>query len=141
VTERFLKASPPEPADRALAEAYVDGLLDGSGTPFDRATTWVGVAGTVTTLAAAYLELPSYDRSKVHGARIPVARLPGLVDWLAGMTVEEIKAIPSMHPGRADVITAGALVLSRVGRRIPAEELVVSESDILDGIALDLLRR
>ncbi len=140
VTERFLRGSPPDPAGRVDAEAYVDRLLAGSGVDFASVGTWIGVAGTVTTLAAAFLGLERYDRAKVHGARLPTEQLPGLLDWLAGMTVEEIRAIPSMHPGRADVITGGALVVTRVARLVGADTLTVSESDILDGIALALLR-
>ncbi len=140
ITERFLKTNPTPPEARAAAEAYVDQLLDDSGVDLARATTWIGVAGTMTTLAGVFLGLDSYDRTKVHGAVLSVAGLTGLLDQLAAMTVAEIKSIPSMHPGRADVITGGALVASRVARRVSVEHLTISESDILDGIALELLR-
>ena len=141
VTERFLRSNPTPPTARADAEQFVDSLLEASGLELGSVRTWVGVAGTVTTLAAAYLQLPRYDRAAVHGSKIPVERLTGLVDWLAAMTVEEITQIPSMHPGRADVITGGALVAARVGLHVGVTEMVISESDILDGIALELLRR
>ena len=86
-----------------------------------------------------YLELEQYDRERVHGATIPLPAIAELLHRLAGMTVEEIRALPSMHPGRADVITGGALVESRVAARLNVENLIVSESDILDGIALQLI--
>ncbi len=143
LTERFLRTNPTPRPHRAEAEAYVDGLLDQMlterGIDLARAETWIGVAGTMTTLAGVYLGLASYDRSRVHGAVLAVAGLDGLLDQLAAMTVDQITAIPSMHPGRADVITGGALVASRVARRVSVSELVISESDILDGIAMELL--
>jgi exopolyphosphatase/guanosine-5'-triphosphate,3'-diphosphate pyrophosphatase len=139
VTERFLKASPPAPSDRAAAAAYVDDLLDSSAVDFGSVGTWIGVAGTATTLAGVYLELPEYDRERVHGSLIPAPDLAALLDRLSTMTVEEIRSLPSMHPGRADVITGGALIASRVALRTPVPGMIVSESDILDGIALELL--
>ena len=103
--------------------------------------TWIGVAGTATTLAGVYLELEQYDRERVHGASIPMPAIAELLQRLAGLTVDEIRALPSMHPGRADVITGGALVATRIAARLQVEDLIVSESDILDGIALQLLDR
>jgi exopolyphosphatase/guanosine-5'-triphosphate,3'-diphosphate pyrophosphatase len=141
MTERFLKKSPPDPDGRDRAAAYVDEQLDSSGVPFDQIGSWIGVAGTATTLAGVHLELPEYDREKVHGSAIPRAGIDALLDRLSRLTVKEIKALPSMHPGRADVITGGALIVSRVAARTPVPELIISESDILDGIALELLAR
>ncbi len=139
LTERFLKANPTPPQGRADAEAYVDALLDDCGVDLARAQTWIGVAGTMTTLAGVYLGLETYDRLRVHGAMLSVPGITVLLDQLASLTVAQIKAIPSMHPGRADVITGGALVASRVAQRVSVSELVISESDILDGIALHLV--
>ena len=141
VTERFLKQNPVADDDLERATTYVDELLAGSGVDFDSIGTWIGVAGTATTLAGVYLELERYDRERVHGARIPVPAIAELLNRLAGLTVEEIRALPSMHPGRADVITGGALVETRVAQRLHVGELIVSESDILDGIALQLIDR
>lgn len=141
VTERFLKVNPPDPADVAQAAAYVDGLLDTTGVDFSSIGTWIGVAGTATTLAGVHLQLEAYDRARVHGTTIPQPALADLLTLLTRMTVEQIRALPSMHPGRADVVTAGTLIASRVGARLPVAGLLVSESDILDGIALELLRR
>ena len=101
--------------------------------------TWIGVAGTVTTLAGVYLELDHYDRERVHGSVIPLPAVDVLLHRLAKMTVAEIRALPSMHPGRADVITGGTLIEARVAARLNVQDLIVSESDILDGIALQLI--
>jgi exopolyphosphatase / guanosine-5'-triphosphate,3'-diphosphate pyrophosphatase len=139
VTERFLKQNPVADDDLARAIEYVDDLLAGSGVEFVSIGTWIGVGGTATTLAGVYLELDHYDREQVHGAVIPLPAVQELLQRLARMTVEEIKALPSMHPGRADVITGGALVEARISARLNVPELIVSESDILDGIALQLI--
>jgi len=141
VTERFLKRNPVADDDLERAIAYVDDLLADSGVDFASIGTWIGVAGTVTTLAGVYLELEHYDRERVHGAVIPLPALQDLLHRLAGLTVEQIRALPSMHPGRADVITGGALVGARVAACLSVPDLIVSESDILDGIALAILDR
>jgi exopolyphosphatase / guanosine-5'-triphosphate,3'-diphosphate pyrophosphatase len=141
VTERFLKQNPVADVDLVRATAYVDELLAGSGVDFGSIGTWIGVAGTVTTLAGVYLGLEQYDRKRVHGAVIPLPAVDELLHQLAEMTVDEIRALPSMHPGRADVITGGALVEARIAARLNVEDLIVSESDILDGIALQLIDR
>jgi exopolyphosphatase / guanosine-5'-triphosphate,3'-diphosphate pyrophosphatase len=141
VTERFLKQNPVADDDLERAIAYVDDLLADSGVDFASIGTWIGVAGTVTTLAGVYLELDHYDRERVHGAVIPLPALQDLLHRLAGLTVEQIRALPSMHPGRADVITGGALVEARVAARLSVPDLIVSESDILDGIAFGILDR
>jgi len=140
LTERFLGAGPPTPAALDAAREHVDGLLDTSGVDFDAVGTWVGVAGTATTLAGVHLQLEAYDRERVHGSTISLPKLEELAFLLSRMTVEQIKALPSMHPGRADVVTAGALIATRVAARLHVDDLLVSESDILDGIALQLLR-
>jgi exopolyphosphatase / guanosine-5'-triphosphate,3'-diphosphate pyrophosphatase len=141
VTERFLKQNPVADDDLERAIAYVDDMLAVSGVDFASIGTWIGVAGTVTTLAGVYLELEHYDRERVHGAVIPLPELQNLLHRLAGLTVEQIRALPSMHPGRADVITGGALVEARVAARLSVPDLIVSESDILDGIAFGILDR
>jgi exopolyphosphatase/guanosine-5'-triphosphate,3'-diphosphate pyrophosphatase len=141
VTERFLKQNPVADVDLARAAAYVDELLADSGVDFGSIGTWIGVAGTVTTLAGVYLGLEHYDRERVHGAVIPLPSVEELLHQLAAMTVDQIRALPSMHPGRADVITGGALVETRIAARLDVANLIVSESDILDGIALQLINR
>jgi len=139
ITERFFQQNPVAADDLERAATRVDSLLAGSGVDFASVASWIGVAGTATTLAGIYLELERYDRERVHGARIPTPAIAELLQRLAGLTVDEIRAIPSMHPGRADVITGGALIATRIAARLEVEDLIVSESDILDGIALQLL--
>jgi exopolyphosphatase/guanosine-5'-triphosphate,3'-diphosphate pyrophosphatase len=150
LTERFLrpalgpegKASigAPRPEDLAAAADHVDAALAGSGIELSSVGSWIGVAGTVTTMAALHLGLPDYDRDKVHGSTIGKAAVAELLERLSRLTVDEIRAMAAMHPQRADVITAGTLIAARVARLVSAPELVVSESDILDGVALELLR-
>jgi exopolyphosphatase/guanosine-5'-triphosphate,3'-diphosphate pyrophosphatase len=139
ITERFFQQNPVAADDLERAATYVDDLLAGSGVDFASVASWIGVAGTATTLAGVYLELERYDRERVHGARIPAPAIRDLLQRLAALTVQEIRALPSMHPGRADVITGGALVATRIAARLQVADLIVSESDILDGIALQLL--
>jgi len=139
LTERFLRTNPPPATSVAQAAAYVDDLLDDACLDFAAVSTWIGVAGTATTLAAVHLQLEQYDRERVHGTVIPVPALQALFDRLAGSTVEQIRALPSMHPGRADVVTAGTLIALRIAERLDVPGLLVSESDILDGTALELL--
>ncbi|WP_375423369.1 exopolyphosphatase [uncultured Friedmanniella sp.] len=151
LTERFLGAAPPAPGAVAAAAAHVDELLAHNGIDFGAVGTWVGVAGTATTLAGVHLGLEHYDRARVHGSLIPLTDLYALFDRLVASTVGEIRALPSMHPGRADVVTAGTLIAVRIADRLghegPGQQntgvdgLRVSESDILDGAALELLHR
>ncbi|GAB7007104.1 Ppx/GppA phosphatase family protein [Nocardioides sp. AN3] len=133
--ERHLRTDPPTMTEVAACVRDIDDHLDQSPVTPARAATVVGVAGTITTIAAGVLDLPAYDREAIDQARLAVDEVHALVDRLVAMTVNERLALPWMHPGRADVIAAGGLILSRVLRRAPVEHLVVSESDILDGIA------
>jgi exopolyphosphatase/guanosine-5'-triphosphate,3'-diphosphate pyrophosphatase len=141
LTERFLKRNPQAEDDLARAADYVDRMLDESGLDFGSVGAWIAVAGTATALAGVYLELQHYDRDRVHGSRIPLPDVGGLLRRLSGMTVDEIRSLPSMHPDRADVITGGTLVAARVAERLGVAHMLVSESDILDGIALAMLGR
>lgn len=138
VRERFLAGDPPATEQVNAASAYIDSLLDGSGVDFDSIATWIGVGGTATSLSALNQRLPAYDRTKVHGSSMSRVELHALTHDLLTSTVEQVKALPSMHPKRADVICAGALIAARIGARMPVD-LTISESDILDGIALGLL--
>ncbi|WP_415106848.1 exopolyphosphatase [Micropruina sp.] len=139
VRERFLAGDPPSADQIAEASAYIDSLLDGSGVPFADVVTWIGVGGTATSLSAVNQRLPEYDRTKVHASTITRDDLAALTQRLLAASVAEVRELPSMHPKRADVICAGALIADRVGRRVSVD-LTVSESDILDGIALGLLQ-
>ena len=133
--ERHLRSDPPTIAELTACVRDIDRALDQSPVSPERAATVVGVAGTVTQLAAGVLDLAAYDRDAIDQAELAVADVHALVDRLVAMTVEERRALPWMHPGRADVIAAGGLIVTQVLRRAGAERLIVSEADILDGIA------
>jgi exopolyphosphatase / guanosine-5'-triphosphate,3'-diphosphate pyrophosphatase len=141
MTERHLHTDPPTPAEIAAATADIDGALEQAAMSVDieKARTLVGLAGSVTTVAAIVLELPGYDAMRIHHARITAAQVRSVTSLLLAQTRAERAAIPSMHPGRVDVIGAGSLVLDRVMRRFGFPEVVVSEHDILDGIAWSLV--
>ncbi|MEV7806612.1 Ppx/GppA phosphatase family protein [Microbispora sp. NPDC088329] len=140
LTERHLRDDPPgaETVEAAVAdiEAAMD-RVEGS-VPVRTARTLVGLAGSVTTVAGIALGLPAYDRARIHHSRIPAERVHEVSARLLRMTHDERAAIPVMHPGRVDVIGAGALILDRIVRRYGFSEVVVSEHDILDGIAWSL---
>lgn len=133
--ERHLHSDPPTAVEIAVCVADIDAHLDACPVDPSRAATVVGVAGTVTQIAAVALDLASYSREAVDQVVLPAADVLATIDRLVAMTVSERRAIGSMHPGRADVIAAGALILGQVLRRSATPELVVSESDILDGVA------
>lgn len=135
LTERHLDGDPPRAEEVDAVRADVDLALDGCRVDPALAATVVGVAGTVTTVAAGVLGLAAYDRARVHGAVLEVADVRRTVDELVAMTVAQRKALGYMHPGRADVIGAGALILERILERVRVGTVTVSESDILDGIA------
>ncbi|MFC8364496.1 exopolyphosphatase [Streptomyces griseorubiginosus] len=142
MTERHLvvdgKVTDPPTAEQIAAmRADIEAALDlaEETVPLREARTLVGLAGSVTTVAAIALGLDEYDSARIHHARIGLDRVKGISDALLKATHEQRAAHPAMHPGRVDVIAAGALVLLSIMERIGAEEVVVSEHDILDGIA------
>ena len=138
LTERFLPSDPPPVAEVTAAMNHLDSELTPAVAGLEPVASVVGVAGTVTTVAAHALGLPSYDRDAIHGARLSVDELQSACLSLAQMSVADRRALPFMHPGRADVIGGGALVLDRVLELLPldSDSVVISEHDILDGIAL-----
>ncbi|MFJ8575792.1 Ppx/GppA phosphatase family protein [[Kitasatospora] papulosa] len=142
MTERHLVldgavVDPPTPDRIAAIRADVAAALDlvEETVPISSAATLVGLAGTVTTVAAMALGLEKYDSEAIHHSRVSVERVRELTERLLASNHEERAAIPAMHPGRVDVIASGALVLLAVMERAGAREVVVSEHDILDGIA------
>ncbi|WP_407552478.1 Ppx/GppA phosphatase family protein [Streptomyces sp. Pv4-95] len=142
MTERHLLrdgeiSDPPSPGDIAAMKTDIAAALDRAEetVPLREATTLVGLAGSVTTVAAIALGLDHYDSEAIHHARIPLAKVREITGDLLTSTHAERAASPVMHPGRVDVIAAGALVLLSIMERVGAEEVVVSEHDILDGIA------
>lgn len=146
MTERHLHDDPPTPAQVQAAAADIDGHLDRAEeqVPLAKAKTLVGVAGTITSLTAIMLGLPEYDSSRVHGTQFTVAQALAGCDAILTMPRGERAALPSLHPGRVDVIGAGALIWSRIIDRVVrtagVTHVVTSEHDILDGIALSLVR-
>ena len=139
LTERHLHDDPPSPAQVAALVADVDALLDDCRVPLAEARTVIGVAGTVTTVAAGVLRLPAYDRDAIHHAVLATADVEATVAELVGMETRARRELGYMHPGRADVIAAGALILRQLLRRTTPDTLLVSEHDILDGIAWSLV--
>ncbi len=137
LTERYLHGDPPSHDEIASAVTEIDAALATAGrsVPVAGARTLVGLAGSVTTLTAVALELTSYDRDRVHHARLSAERVHEVTTSLLGKTREERAADPVIHPGRVDVIAAGALILDRIMTRFGFIEMVASEHDILDGIA------
>ena len=142
MSERHLNSQPPTREQIALAKKDIDAAITDAGNtvPFTKASTLVAVAGTATTVAAAALNLPEYDRYSIHLSRIPAQTIHDVATMFQKMSRDEIAALGYMHPGRVDVITSGSLVLSRVMALTGATEMVASESDILDGIAWGLSR-
>jgi exopolyphosphatase/guanosine-5'-triphosphate,3'-diphosphate pyrophosphatase len=140
MTERHLHDDPPTAAQVAAARDEIEAAvrLAGETVPLADACTLVGLAGSVTTVAAMALDLPAYDRDRIHHARIPSADVHRVADRLLAMTRAERAVLPFMHPGRVDVIGAGALVLAVLLEHVPVDDVVVSEHDILDGIAWSL---
>ncbi|WP_030021610.1 Ppx/GppA phosphatase family protein [Streptomyces monomycini] len=128
---------PPGDEQISAVRADIDRALDEAArtVPLDRTATLVGLAGSVITIAAIALDLPGYDSEAIHHTRVPLAKVREITHHLLTATHDERAAIPSMHPGRVDVIGAGALVLLSIMERVGADEVVVSEHDILDGIA------
>ena len=138
--ERHLHSDPPTEAEVAACLADIDEHLDTSGIPLARTRTVIGTSGTIKTLACGVLGLDSYDRAAFDQAVLANADTSAFVDELVAMTVEQRRALPYMHPGRADVIDAGALIWSRILARVPVPDHVVSEADILHGIAAAIAR-
>jgi exopolyphosphatase / guanosine-5'-triphosphate,3'-diphosphate pyrophosphatase len=146
LTERHLRSDPPSAAEIAASVRDVRAALDAAGAvvPFGQAVTLVGLAGSVTTITAHALGLRAYDPAVIDGAVLSVDATLAACDDLLGRTRAQRAELGFMHPGRVDVIGAGALVwrevVSRVRDEVTAaggrlESVVTSEHDILDGIA------
>ncbi|MCW2606782.1 MAG: Exopolyphosphatase [Frankiales bacterium] len=137
LTERHLHDDPPTVAQVTAAEADVDAALElvRQVVPVAEARTFLGLAGSVTTVAAHALRLDRYDSEAIHLARLSAADTVAACTSLLEMPRADRAELPYMHPGRVDVIGAGALVLRALVDRLGLAEVVVSESDILDGIA------
>lgn len=135
ITERHLRSSPPTREQVAAARADVETMLDTVDIDLASAGSVIGVAGTVTTIAAGALRLRAYEPNLIHHSVIDVASVQGTVRMLLAMGTQAREALGYMHPGRADVIGGGGLILTHLLRRTTVRSILVSEQDILDGIA------
>ena len=142
ITERVGPADPPTAEDLRIMRAVAsEGLATAEGVvPPGAAATLVGVAGTTTTVQALALGLPRYDPEAIHRTVLDRADAERVAGELAAMTTAERAALPVMAPGREDVIVAGAVILVEILRRWRFERCLVSERDILDGLALEMVR-
>jgi exopolyphosphatase / guanosine-5'-triphosphate,3'-diphosphate pyrophosphatase len=144
LTERCLRSDPPTPAEVEAARRVVRERLDVAlaAVPVEGARSWVGVAGTMTTLSALAHNMTTYDSAAIHLSRVSGNDLLEVCERLIGMTRSQRAALGPMHPGRADVIGGGAIVVEELARelrtRAGIDELIVSEHDILDGIVLSI---
>lgn len=146
LTERFLHSDPPTAEEISAAGEYIaQQLSDAAGVvDFSAVTRVVGVAGTMTTLAAVHLGLDSYDPARTHMASLPLEGFRSTARRLIGETVAQRRAYPVMHPGRADVIGGGCLVVDAVATRFleqKLESITISEKDILDGLLAEVVDR
>ncbi|MDI9626951.1 MAG: Ppx/GppA phosphatase family protein [Acidobacteriota bacterium] len=139
IRERYLRTDPATPEQIAAARAEVNRLLDACPVDLTGIGTFIGVAGTITSMAAVNLGLASYDRARVHGSVMTPSEVVDLADRLLGMTAAEIAALGPVAPERANVLGAGSLVVAEVTRRVGVN-LQASEADILDGIAWSIVR-
>ncbi|HEY5856984.1 MAG TPA: Ppx/GppA phosphatase family protein [Aldersonia sp.] len=144
ITERCLPSDPPEADEVSAAREFASERLAEAfaAVPVERARTWVGVAGTMTTIAAVGKGLPSYDPEQVHLSRLSLDGVYSVCGRLIAMNHEQRAALGPMHPGRVDVIGGGAVICTvlaeELSRRAGISELIVSEHDILDGIAMSV---
>ena len=142
MTERHFASDPATPEQIEAARSDIQAAIEQAAAvvPITKAKTLVAVAGTATTVAAAALDLPEYDRYAIHLSRISAQQTHDAATMFATSTREQRLALGYMHPGRVDVIAAGSLVLSEIMKATGASEFVASESDILDGMAFSLAR-
>ena len=140
MTERHLHGDPPTSQEVAAAIADIDAALDtvAATVPVRQARTLIGLAGSVTTVAAIAMGLATYDAARIHHARVSAADVHEVTRGLLAQTRAARAAIGVMHPGRVDVIGGGTLVLDRLMERFGFSEILVSEHDILDGMAWSL---
>lgn len=140
MTERHFAQDPPSETAIENARIDINQAIDRASekVPITGAGTLIAVAGTATTVAAAALNLSSYDRDLIHGAEISAARTIEISEWLLSLSKEERAGLGYMHPGRVEVISAGSLVLAEIMKRTGMKNFVASERDILDGIVATL---
>ena len=143
MTERHLHDDPPTAEQVDQAVHTIDGILDQAFERVDISGvhTFVGLAGSVTTVAALAHGLATYDPAAIHGSLVTLSQVEEVTDRLVRMARTERAAEPVMHPGRVDVIAGGALVLRQIMRRLPVHFVIASEADLLDGIVYRLAEK
>ena len=147
ITERFMRSDPPTEEETAAARAYIDERIAEAAkvVPFAEAKTFVGCAGTFTTLSAIAQTLDSYDPEQIHMSEISFERLREVTADLRAKTADQRRENPVVHPGRADVIGSGSAVVEQLMDEFEDEagatSFIISEKDILDGIVADLVGR
>ena len=139
LTERFLKTSPPLPSSLEEAQHYVRDHLRGLARP-PKGTRCIGVAGTLTTLAAIDLQLRTYDRERVSGHVLVIDVIEEICARLKGKRLEELRAIPQILPQRADIILAGILILTEVMKQMEVVRITASDRGLRYGILLSAAR-
>ncbi|QXB18820.1 exopolyphosphatase / guanosine-5'-triphosphate,3'-diphosphate pyrophosphatase [Corynebacterium coyleae] len=144
ITERFMRTDPPTAEETAAARDYINERIAEAAevVPFAQANTFVGCAGTFTTLSALAQDLDSYDPKRIHMSEISFDRIREVTEDLRSKTAEERRSNPVVHPGRADVIGSGSTVVEQLmdvfEREAGATRFIISEKDILDGIVVGL---
>lgn len=142
MTERHLRSNPPTPAEIAVATADIDAAILAADRVVDlrRTDIIVGLAGSVTTVAAMAYNMEQYDSTRIDGCSLDQSQIDHVASDLLAWSYDQRAALPFMHPGRVDVIAGGALVLQRIAHFV-GKETLVSEHDILDGIAWSVATR
>jgi len=140
MTERYVRSDPPAELEMDQVRTDVERMIEEAArqVPMTRARSLVGLAGSVTTVAAMALDLPTYDAELIHGSVISRVEVERVAHLLAEMSSEQRAELPFMHPGRVDVIASGAAILAAIMAATKADAVVVSEHDILDGMAAAL---
>ncbi len=137
VAEKFLmKEDPPSAENLKRAFGFTQQVL--ADLPLFEEFRLVGVAGTITTVAAIAQGLKAYDPIKIHGFFITVSRVREVFSKLSKLTLEQRKKVDGLEPARADIILGGLVILLAVMEKEQQESLVVSESDLLDGVAISI---
>ena len=142
LTEQYIESDPPAPEELHACISVTDAWLEDVTREMPRvaeAKTFVGLAGTITTMAAVELGLHEWDRDAIHHFRFGRTAIEDVFRTLATETLEDRKHNPGLEPGRADVIVAGSCIFVAIVRRLGFEECLVSESDILDGLISSLI--
>jgi exopolyphosphatase/guanosine-5'-triphosphate,3'-diphosphate pyrophosphatase len=143
MTERHLHSDPPTQPEIANTISDIDNQIEEvkKTVQIDSGTTFIGLAGSVTTVAAMALGLSEYDADAIHGSIVSVEQVDSVTEELLQMTHKQRADLGFMHPGRVDIIGGGALVLRESMRILDFDQVLVSEKDLLDGIVLSLQKQ